>query len=229
VDEDVELERLFGDFDSDGDLDTAKSEAGSLTRARFVKTGRRNEDEEMKILGSIANLVTGAFRKQQVDVSGAEVRAISEMLVDMSGVGTAEAHSPERFTSQCMKMGLRLGYAVDMTLPKCNGEYWDLAREGDAEGMMSMLDREDPELLIGSAWMYRGFSRDPKILEENEEEEKRRAQASVRAYSRQLWKGKMFLHEAPKMATSWKDADTEWLISQPGVYQVDGPMCRWSA
>jgi len=170
-----------------------------------------------------------------VDVTGREAKSISSMLIEMSGVDVTEICSPEKFASQCLRLGLRPGFAVDLTLPKSNGEHWNLNKDRDVEEMMKMLDREDPELLIGSPPCtvlstlrhLSNFKRDPKVVAEKEDEGRSHIKVSVQAYARQLKKGKLFLHEAPKSASSWKEPDMKWLSAQPGVHRVDGPMCRW--
>ena len=51
-----------------------------------------------------------------------------------------EIYSPDRFSSQCLRLGLRPGFAADLNVPKANGEYWDLNREISEAINMSLLD-----------------------------------------------------------------------------------------
>ena len=39
--------------------------------------------------------------------------------------------------------------------------------------------------------------------------------------------GKFFLHEHPACASSWKDVEIQALAGEPGIFVVEGPMCRW--
>ena len=41
-------------------------------------------------------------------------------------------------------------------------------------------------------------------------------------------KQKHFVHEDPKDSTSWEMPEVQSLVSDPRVYSIDGPMCRWS-
>ena len=38
----------------------------------------------------------------------------------------------------------------------------------------------------------------------------------------------VFFHEHPKDSTSWKMPEVQSLASDPRVYSIGGPMCRWS-
>ena len=53
------------------------------------------------------------------------------------------------------------------------------------------------------------------------------SQAAVKAYRSQMTRGRLFLHEHPKSAASWKEPEIEALCAEDGVYYVSGPMCRW--
>ena len=46
-------------------------------------------------------------------------------------------------------------------------------------------------------------------------------------YRKQLKAGRLFLHEAPWNATSWKDPEVKELTDRSDTYLVRGPMCRW--
>ena len=46
-------------------------------------------------------------------------------------------------------------------------------------------------------------------------------------YRKQLKAGRLFLHEAPWNATSWKDPEVKELADRPDTYLVRGTMCRW--
>ena len=39
--------------------------------------------------------------------------------------------------------------------------------------------------------------------------------------------GRIFLHEHPKGASSWKDEEMQKLMAEDGVHWVSGPMCNW--
>ena len=39
---------------------------------------------------------------------------------------------------------------------------------------------------------------------------------------------KHFVYEHPKASSSWEMLEDQSLINDPRVYNIDGPMCRWS-
>ena len=50
----------------------------------------------------------------------------------------------------------------------------------------------------------------------------------VQACKLQMEMQKHFIHEHPKGSTSWKMPEVQSVASDPRVYSMDGPMCRWS-
>ena len=75
--------------------------------------------------------IMNAFSLKQVDISADEVRDIAIMSVELGAVDILEVFSPTRFTDPtvCSKLGLRPGFAVDLS--ECKpygpnmGEHWD--------------------------------------------------------------------------------------------------------
>ena len=90
---------------------------------------------------------------------------------------------------------------------------------------MDFLDKEDPELVIGSSSCdVSDFLKRPNCVLKDQTD----LHACVRAYARQHQRGKVFLHEAPVGSVSWKDRDISWIASSPDVFKIKGPICRWS-
>ena len=50
----------------------------------------------------------------------------------------------------CDEVGLREGFAVDLTTARANGRMWDLSLEDDKAELRRVQNREQPELLVGS-------------------------------------------------------------------------------
>ena len=48
------------------------------------------------------------------------------------------------------RLGLREGFAVDLTTARANGTMWDLSLEDDKAELRRVQNREQPELLVGS-------------------------------------------------------------------------------
>ena len=116
-----------------------------------------------------------------------------------------------------------------------HGKFWDLMRDEDVELLKNLQAEQDPELLIESppcrsASIMRSLSRakrDPTVVQKEEAEGRHLLKVSCDAYQRQLDRGKLFLHEAPDSADSWKEPCVQTLLNKDGVFQVRGPMCRW--
>ena len=61
--------------------------------------------------------------------------------------------NPSKFASRATRLGLREGFAVDLTTARANGTMWDLSLEDDKAELRRVQDREQPELLqfVGDA------------------------------------------------------------------------------
>ena len=62
---------------------------------------------------------------------------------------TAILH-PSKFASCATRLGLREGFAVDLTTARPDGTMWDFSLEDDRAELQPVQDREQPELLVGS-------------------------------------------------------------------------------
>ena len=58
--------------------------------------------------------------------------------------------NPSKFASCATRLGLREGFAVDLTTARANGTMWDLSLEDDKAELRRVQNREHPELLVGS-------------------------------------------------------------------------------
>ena len=58
--------------------------------------------------------------------------------------------NPSKFASCATRLGLREGFAVDLTAARANEKMWDLSLEDDRAELRRVQDREHPELLAGS-------------------------------------------------------------------------------
>ena len=227
IDQDIVVGPEKGEDHSEEHLMVSSMEAVAASLAA--------EENCVTDLSCVEQMVVQRYRADELDISLDEAKTIAKYLVEVSGVDVAEIYSPKRFTSQCLKLGLRGGFAIDLTVQKKNGEFWDLNKASDEEELEKLQEEEDPEALIGSPpctvySILRRLSdhkRDPDVVRKEREEGRHHIGVSVRAYARQMRKGKVFLHEAPKEAGSWEEPDMVWLAAQPGVIRVNGPMCRW--
>ena len=162
-----------------------------------------------------------------------EKRELATLSVELGACDVAEIFSPPRFTAAAGSLGLREGFAVDLSTQRSGGEFWDLSRQEDREELERLQEKEAPELLTGSP-PCTDFCRllHLKLTKEEIEQRQRErgrpfVETSVAAYRRQLDSGKHFLHEHPKHSASWKMDCVKALAADERVYVIDGPMCKW--
>ena len=97
-----------------------------------------------------------------------------------------------------------------------------------------MQKREQPELLTGSPpsddfdSLLNTCVKPLEISKLSAERIEPQIRACVQFYKLHMEMQKRFVHEHPKDSPSWKTLEVQSLVSDPRVYSVDGPMCRWS-
>ena len=69
---------------------------------------------------------------------------------ELNACETTAILNPSKFASCAMRLGLREGFAVDLTIARANGTMWDLSLEDDKAELRRVQNREEPELLAGS-------------------------------------------------------------------------------
>ena len=142
--------------------------------------------------------------------------------------------NPSKFASSATRLGLREGFAADLTTARANGTLWDLSLEDDRAELRRVQNREQPEHLaesppsddFNSLLRTRADTREISKLKTEKIEPQIRA--CVQSYKLQMAMQKHFVHEHPKDSTSWEMLEVQSLINDPRVYSIDGPMCRWS-
>ena len=192
---------------------------------------------ELIDLASIS--VRSCYRRHDVEISDQEIENVAALQVQLAGAHLVELFSPARFTPEATRFGLRPGFAVDLSEAKPygpeKGQMWGLTRDRDVEQLDEVLDFERPALLVGSPPCdpFSVLRRIGAHREDPERRARRRAigerhlHTSVRFYRKQHEEGRYFLHEHPDGADSWHDPEVLALQSLPGVYTVNGPMCKW--
>ena len=69
---------------------------------------------------------------------------------ELNACETTAALNPSKFASRATRLGLREGFAVDLTTARANGTMWDISLEDDRSELRRVQNREQPELLAGS-------------------------------------------------------------------------------
>ena len=142
---------------------------------------------------------------------------------------------PSKFASCATRLGLREGFAMDLTTARANVTMWDLSLEDDKAELRRVQNREQPELLVGSPPSDEFSSLLNTCVEAREVSKLRtekiepQIRAYVQSYKWQMEMRKHFVHEHPEVSSSWEMPEVPFLINDPRVYSIDGPMCRWSS
>ena len=111
---------------------------------------------------------------------------------------------------------------------------WDLSLEDDRAELRRIQNREQPEILLGSPSSDEFSSllstrADPQeISKVRTERIEPQIRTCAQAYALQMEMHKHFIHEHPKDSARWRMPEVQSLVSDPRVYSIDGPMCRWS-
>ena len=153
---------------------------------------------------------------------------------DLNACEATAILNPSKFASCATRLGPREGFAVDLTTARANGTMWDLSLEDDRAELRQMLNLEQPELLAGSS-PSNDFNSLLNTCVESQEISKLKTEriepqirTCVQAYKLQIEMQKHFDQKHPTDSASWKMSDVQSLVSDPRVYSIDGPMCRWS-
>jgi hypothetical protein len=183
----------------------------------------------------VVQFVEAKYRHDGVDISAKQLASVCHLMVELNAVHLAEIFSPSRFAEKAKPFGLKPGVVVDFSTNKPDGGPWDLRRQDDVRLLHRVLDGERPELLIGSppctyhsAARTRSNSlRDLLVVKAEVAEADALIATSCEFYEKQLACGRLFLHEAPHSALSWKVKEMVNLSGRDGVFRVTGPMWRW--
>ena len=153
-------------------------------------------------------------------------------LEELNACETTAILNPSKFASCATRLGLREGFAVDLTTARANGTKWDLSLEDDRAELRRVQNREQPELLAESP-PRDGLNSLLSTCVESQEISKLKTEriepqirTCVQAYKLQI--AMHFVHEHPKDSVSWDMPEVQSLVSDPRVHSIDGPMRRWS-
>ena len=183
----------------------------------------------------IEKRIKQVYEQQEVEISSVEIETLANISCELSAVHIMEVYSPARFSKEASRFGLKPGFAIDLEEAKPDGSFWDLSRPEDVEAVNQLIDRDEPVLLTGSPPCDQ-FSHLQNINKYRVSPDQRKIRMdkalehllnSCSFYRKQLKAGRLFLHEAPWNATSWKDPEVKALTDRPDTYLVRGPMCRW--
>ena len=84
------------------------------------------------------------------DLNDDEVMELRILSHELNACETTAILNPSKFASCATRLGLREGFAVELTTARANGTTWDLSLEDDRAELRRVQNREQPELLAGS-------------------------------------------------------------------------------
>ena len=84
------------------------------------------------------------------DLNDDEIMELCILSIELNACEATAILNPSKFASCATRLGLREGFAVDLTTARANGTMWDLSLEDDNAELRRVQNREQPELLVGS-------------------------------------------------------------------------------
>ena len=147
----------------------------------------------------------------------------------------AEIFSPPRIVTIAKKNGLAARWSFDRLVEKEAGVPWDLTRRAHQMEILRIIEDEKPQLVIGSPPCSH-FSKIMALNWPKTPRHKRRAmmreardllEFASRVYMAQYRSGRLFVHEHPESAQSWREPCMERLANLPGVVKARIDMCAY--
>ena len=142
-----------------------------------------------------------------------------------TGSDIAEVFCPGRFCNKASAFNLRPGTCLDLRTG------WDADKPGAFKKLMDMIDAEKPELIIGSpkcapfSTLIRDWTKDYPRYRAELASGLRHLKMVCAAYLKQIQAGRLFLHEHPRNASSWKIPCIKQILELPGIMLVFGDQC----
>ena len=84
------------------------------------------------------------------DLNDDEIMELRVLSNELNACETTAVLNPSKFASCATRLGLRAGFAVDLTTARANGTMWDLSLEDDRAELRRVQNREQPELLASA-------------------------------------------------------------------------------
>ena len=144
------------------------------------------------------------------DFNDDEVMELCILSKELNACEATAIFNPSKFASCATRLGLREGFAVDLTTARANGTMWDLSLEDDKAELRRVQKREQPELLAGSlpsddfSSLLSTRAEPREISKFKTEKIEPQIRACVQSYKLQMEMQEHFVHGHPKDSTSWE-------------------------
>ena len=150
-------------------------------------------------------------------------------------IDVAEVYSVPRVAKACEKLGLKVGWSLDLCTSDNDGKPWDFTQAEMRNRAARKVIEDKPLLLIGSPpctnWSslmnFNWDKMDPKTVEERKRVARVHLEFCAKLYRIQHEVGRYFLHEHPASATSWHEETIKSLCHENVVVTVVFDQCRY--
>jgi hypothetical protein len=148
-------------------------------------------------------------------------------------VEVAEVYSPPRMTKMVDMMGMKSGFALDLTANDENGKPWDFSIQEGRHAALKMQDDTKHEMLIASppCTMFSALQ-NINMHKMTMENVKRRVDDAVTHFAfavvmcmRQAPGGRLFMLQHPVAASSWTLRVASLLLRYPNARKVNFAFC----
>ncbi|CAE7419175.1 unnamed protein product, partial [Symbiodinium pilosum] len=144
-------------------------------------------------------------------------------------VDVAEVYSPPRVTKRARLLGLRPGWALDLSTG------WDFSKRAHRRAALSLLSKTRPAVLILSPPCcvfsplrnLTNHKRDFTEVQSEEAQGRQHLDFAVALANLQIENGRGFLFEHPLGAKSWRTASLRRLATNQAVFTVQLDMCAF--
>ena len=184
----------------------------------------------------IRNAVYEIQRKERQRQRGSKEGHLNQTMRDLmcEQMEVVEVYSPPRIVEMVWKMGLRVGWGLDLITYDEEGRPWDFNNKHMRNAAIRKVIQDKPVLLIGgpmcapfSAMININYSKMTEEKNNQMEYGRRRLEFCMRLYELQWREERYFLHEHPQAASSWKEECVRKMLRRQGVVKVTGDQCRF--
>lgn len=137
-----------------------------------------------------------------------------------------EIYSKLKVADCAEEFKLRVGWALDETCVRSDGEQWDFTGPIHAQDAEELLVETGPELLVGAPPHLPKDGEKPR-RGAHDGEVRQHAKFAARQHAIQDEARTLFLHVQPRHAAAWNLPEIRAVARRRGVTIVYGDMCRF--
>lgn len=194
------------------------------------------EDEEGKDFGAVIDMLMD-LGLQPIDayrfICSLSKKKAPASMYEVYGRGAiGELANSQRHSGLNVK-GLRV---IDLRVNRPDGKPWTLLNKEDQEMAMAMVERDDPDWIIGASpcrylsvlnWNTSFVKINPEDVKRRVEERSKHLEFISKLYDRHTSKTKFVLHEHPLTSRAWRHTCMHKIIKRPGVARSTCDQCMY--